>query len=332
MRNRLPFFASLIIAYSNAWGNETFLLDPEAGFSYYIEFVGLSAEVFFTNESTGADSYLWDFDDGTTSTEESPFHAFSEPGVYNVCLVAFSGIESDTFCDLIVNYLPPTSFFMFEGDPIVTFTDLSSNAPTSWFWDFGDDSTSELQNPTHEFAANESYEVCLFVSNPVGDSYACQTVTITSYETTEAAFTYSGDSEVVFTDLSTLDPTAWLWDFGDGTTDTIQNPTHTYTSNGTYNVCLTATNAGGFDTYCEEVTISTIEAAPVADFTYAASGLTVEFTDISINSPDAWLWNFGDGNTSAEHNPTHTYFATGAYNVCLTATNSGGESTECKDI
>lgn len=305
---------------------------PVADFSYYIEFIGAGADVSFLNESTDGETFFWDFGDGATSTELHPFHHYDLPGIYVVCLTATNPSGSDTFCDSLITYYAPSADFTFSGDPTVSFTDLSTNFPTTWNWFFGDGDTTSVINPVHTFLENGDYNVCLSVGNPGGTNYTCKTVTISSYPVTEAAFTFSGDPSVAFTDNSTLDPFAWHWDFGDGDTSIEQNPAHTYTDNGTFSVCLTATNAGGSNTVCEEVNIIYAYPFPEADFTYLIIDLGAAFADASTNDPISWHWDFGDGDTSNEKNPVHLYAADGNYTVCLTATNIGGPDTACKDL
>ncbi|MBC8172936.1 MAG: PKD domain-containing protein [Chitinophagales bacterium] len=309
---------------------------PVAAFSFYVEFVGLTAEVSFNDESIDATSWDWDFGDGAFSAEENPFHAFTEPGIYIVCLTAHNDSGSDTYCDSIVAYLTPGCMFSYTGDPIVNFTDLSSNAPTQWDWFFGDGFNSEEQNPEHTYAANGEYDVCLGASNPGGGCLTCQIITISTYVITDAAFSYTGDPDVTFTDLSTIAPFEWSWDFGDGVTSDLQNPVHSYMDNGVYTVCLTATNAGGSDTECSDITIGNVIYAPEADYTYivVSNCGPVAYTDISTNSPASWLWTFADGFTSTEQNPTHEF--TEEYiedaEVCLIAGNAAGSDTICKII
>ncbi|MGA9188117.1 MAG: PKD domain-containing protein, partial [Methanosarcina sp.] len=138
---------------------------------------------------------------------------------------------------------------------------------------------------------------------------------------------------VIFTDTSTGSPTAWKWNFGDGTTSTAKNPTHTYSAVGNYTVKLTATNAAGSNTVTESnyIKVASTLQTPVASFTSnVTSGnvpLSVAFTDKSTGSPTSWKWSFGDGKTSTQQSPTHTYSAAGNYNVKLTATNAAGSNT-----
>ena len=157
-----------------------------------------------------------------------------------------------------------------------------------------------------------------------------------------AAFTgtpLSGQAPLTvdFTDQSTYNPTSWSWTFGDGGTSTLQNPSHTYTTAGTYTVALTATNAYGSNTLTKTNYI-TVTAPPtdppVADFsgtpTTGYAPLTVAFTDLSTGVPTSWSWTFGDGGTSTAQNPSYTYTAAGTYTVALTATNAYGSNTNTK--
>jgi PKD repeat protein len=139
---------------------------------------------------------------------------------------------------------------------------------------------------------------------------------------------------VQFTDLSTNSPNAWAWDFGDNGTSSVKNPSHQYTSAGTYTVKLTASNANGTGTTATKTGYITVTApgpTPVSDFsanvTSGTAPLTVQFTDLSTNSPNAWAWDFGDNGTSGVQNPSHQYTSAGTYTVKLTASNTNGTGT-----
>ncbi|WP_255332815.1 PKD domain-containing protein [Methanocalculus taiwanensis] len=142
---------------------------------------------------------------------------------------------------------------------------------------------------------------------------------------------------VQFFDQSTGLPTIWSWNFGDGNISAIENPIHTYGSIGSFTVTLTASNPNGSGIVTKEhyiIVISPIDPLPVADFvantTEGVIPLTVQFTDTSAGDPDAWDWNFGDGTTSVEQHPTHTYTTAGYYNVTLMATNVAGNNSITK--
>jgi uncharacterized repeat protein (TIGR01451 family) len=140
---------------------------------------------------------------------------------------------------------------------------------------------------------------------------------------------------VIFSDTSQSDPNGWIWDFGDGTSSMKRNPTHVYSGTGTFTVSLIASNALGSDSLTRSSYIVVIEPmAPQADFlaspTLGFAPLTVTFTDQSSHSPTTWLWHFGDGSTSTEQNPTHTFTLPGIYTVTLTASNLQGIDTIVK--
>jgi PKD repeat protein len=140
---------------------------------------------------------------------------------------------------------------------------------------------------------------------------------------------------VAFTDQSSGNPTSWRWDFGDGATSTIQNPTHTYAAPGTYTVSLTATNVAGSNTATRtDLVTATPPPAPTADLsaspTSGGAPLDVAFSDRSSGNPTGWSWDFGDGTTSTAQNPLHTYSSPGSYTVSLTIINAGGSDTATK--
>ena len=140
---------------------------------------------------------------------------------------------------------------------------------------------------------------------------------------------------VQFTDTSLRGPDQWAWNFGDGATDTTQNPEHTYTTAGTYTVSLTVTNSTtGSDTRTIYNDITVYPPPPIANFTANVTSsqlpLAVAFTDTSTNSPTQWVWDFGDGSNSTSQCPVHVYSTPGNYTVTLNATNAGGSNTITK--
>ena len=134
-----------------------------------------------------------------------------------------------------------------------------------------------------------------------------------------------------FADGSTGLVTSWSWDFGDGGTSALQNPSHTYTVAGVYSVALTVTGPGGSDTQVRTNYIVAGVPAPVAAFdgtpVSGIAPLNVLFTDASAGSISSWAWDFGDGGTSTLQNPSHTYSSAGLFSVALTVTGPGGSDT-----
>jgi PKD repeat protein len=126
---------------------------------------------------------------------------------------------------------------------------------------------------------------------------------------------------VDFADTSTLSPTAWQWDFGDGNSSGDQNPVHSYSQSGTFDVMLSVTTSAGctgqYDTMIQ------ILDQPLASFNATQAGLTVTFENTSVDNGNAsYSWDFDDGNSSTEEDPSHQYSSGGVYNVCLTVFDS----------
>lgn len=147
-----------------------------------------------------------------------------------------------------------------------------------------------------------------------------------------ASFTYNvAGLDVAFTDTSAdTDGTIaeWAWDFGDGAISDQQNPGHAYAAEGTYTVTLTVTDdAGGWNSTSQQVTVVEPTGMPVASFDVSVSGRTVELTDTSIHTDGSivgWSWDFGDGESSSEQHPSHTYATAGDYTITLTVTGTFG--------
>lgn len=142
---------------------------------------------------------------------------------------------------------------IFEGQT-VDFTDLSTENPITWSWDFGDGNTSTSQNPSNTYASAGLYEVSLTATNSDGSDTEVKTdyIEVSAPIAPSAEFTVSNTNPsagttVQFTDLSLNNPSTWSWNFGDGNTSTLQNPTHAYASPGAFTVSLTVTNAFGSD-------------------------------------------------------------------------------------
>ena len=317
----------------------------KVSFTYSPTFPVEGQAVKFEGTSTGnPTSWLWDFGDGSTSAEQNPVHIFEKSGFRKVTLDTTNSLGSKrTLRTITVMPAPATATFVFSpASPTVgqtvMFADTSSGDPTSWRWDFGDGATSTAKNPTHAFTQVASYTVTLISSNSSSSKRGSQTVTVTSASTLTASFTYSpasptADQPVQFTDTSAGNPTAWLWNFGDGSTSTTRNPSHVFATAGSYLVSLAATNNTESRTASRTVTVV---AGLASSFTYSPAspvvGQSVQFADTSTGSPTSWQWDFNDGTTSTTRNPSHTFAAAGSYAVTLVVSNSSGSSTATRII
>lgn len=317
----------------------------------------------FTNTSTGGTgttNYSWDFGDGnyaTTATPLSQTHAYAYNGAYTVCLFM---ADSDSinagcwsqFCDTIVitggSNPPCHAAFSYYSDSSntlqgVSFYDQSSYA-VSWSWNFGDGNTSTQQSPVHQYASAGTYTVCLTIVNSFSSTctycsavnyYPCnRVVSFTSNNTNDPQIAFSSTSSGGY------GPTNYSWDFGDGNYSSVASPTHTYQYNGTYNVCLSASDSlsSCYASYCNTITIvnGALQPCNAAFYYYMDSlntfGSTMSFYDASTGGPTTWSWNFGDGNTSTQQNPIHTYNQLGTYYVCLTIATPAGTCSHCDTV
>ncbi|MFB3879807.1 MAG: PKD domain-containing protein [Armatimonadota bacterium] len=289
---------------------------------------GEAAVVMGNNARTFIDGFLWD--DGNQDDDGDGIQDVVEL-VMNQALM------------LLAVPMPDFDASVLSGDaPLsVDFTGMAYGAVTGWHWDFGDGSTSDEQNPTHLYIVPGVYPVSLTCSNINGSDmvYREDYISVGIPPAPVADFSATPTSgnaplEVTFNDQSAgAMITAWAWDFGDGGSSTDQNPTHTYTTPGTYDVSLTVTDIGGTD---DEVKVGyiTVGDANLANFSgtprAGVAPLGVTFTDLSGGGIVSWLWDFGDGGTATTQNPSHTYNAPGIYDVSLTVNDGIFSDTETK--
>jgi PKD repeat protein len=298
-------------------------------------------KVIFNDTSTGAPtSWSWDFGDSGSDTIQNPVHTYAAVGTYNVTLTVMnsSGSSQKSHFVTVSQGDPPKAQFTTQIAGLqVIFTDASTNSPTSWDWDFGDNSThATTQNATHNYANAGTYNVTLKVGNAAGSSTASTFVTVNGAPVADFSFTVASSNTlgVNFFDQSIGSPTAWAWNFGDcatseSCTDNKQNTAHVYGSPGVYSVQLMVSNSAG----SSKVTKSVAAGSPNPEFTFQVTGLVVMFTDTSSPTPTTRAWDFGDCATtpstcsSNAANPTHTYTASGTYNVRLSVANAGGSAS-----
>ena len=309
---------------------------------------------FFDQSDNDPDivSWYWTFGDGGISDDPDPVHTYAEPGVYLVCLVVENefGCESDVCHEVVVEGGSGDCSAAFEWEQgnnlVVHFIDHSDDDPdiVSWLWNFGDGHMGDGQNPVHEYAEPGVYLVCLIVTNEFGCvADVCHEVVVEAGNgDCSASFTWDqGPGLVVhFFDHSDDDPDiiSWHWTFGDGHDSYEQNPVHEYAEPGVYLVCIRVENElGCVAELCHEVHVEGNGGEECnAAFTWEnGNGNIVHFIDQSDDDPDivTWLWTFGDGTSSDDQNPVHTYAEPGVYLVCLIVTNEFGcVSDVCHEV
>lgn len=297
----------------------------------------------FVNAAPGNYQYRLGVSNGTATALSC--RIYSRPLIVQVNpLPAAPAITAAAVCGC--RALKPNEFC--PGDSIL-FGDKNNAADSikTWLWDFGDNTTSILQNPVHLYAGPGTYNVTLTVTNVNGcTSDTSQTIYIDRKPL--AAFTASAPDcaaqNITFTDNSTTADgkiIKWIWAYGDGKTDTLASNSpvsHIYANAGTDTVKLTVVTDGG----CTGISggqAVTVNPLPAVDFDLPAICLNdayAQFTDKttfggSTGPGAAYLWDFGDTastaenpDTSSQKNPKHKYLHTGNYNVTLTVTTLNG--------
>lgn len=317
-----------------------------AGFTYTQPTVCRApANITFTNTSTGPAtlSYEWDFGDGSPiSTATNPTHTFLTNGSFTVRLIARSSAGCvDTFSvgPLIIGNF--TTFFTGPSSICVnepaSFTNTSTPVPAGSSWDFGDGGSATGLTATHLFAAPGVYTVKVYSNYTSCLDSAINTITVNPRPVANFSAPVTSRCEppltVNFQDLTTGGATSWAWDFGDGGSSTLQNPSHTYTTYGNFTVRLIATNAFGCpDTIIRPAYVNIQRAAINISGLPARGCIPFTINPIPVITAldviTSYEWDFGDGSPPDFNQfPTHTYPLQGTYNVRLIITTSGG----CRD-
>jgi len=308
---------------------------PQAGFSYQQTGDCVPVIVNFTNESSpNATSFAWSFPGGNPSTSnlENPSVTYNSAGSYDVTLIAYSGNGSDTleWNEIVTIGSAPESAFLLSTDQTTVTFDNESAGAASYFWLFGDGQTSTETNPVHDYGAFGTYTVSLISTNNCGNDTMVVVIELSTVP--NAFFGYSDHTgcspfEVTFIDQSQNNPTSWSWVFdgGNPSTSTLQNPTVVYNAPGTYSVSLQATNGQGTDVLLLNDLIQ-VGGVPDATFAHAQveNVVSLEYPGIDY---DSLRWSFGDGRTDNSLNPTVEYNVSGQYQISLIVYNPCGSDT-----
>ncbi len=299
--------------------------------------------VQFQNQSSSNSTLIWDFGDGNTSNQQNPIHVFVNNGTtqqaFTVSLIATSNFGcSDTMTSTITVYPTPHAGLDVSQPtgcaPFQTVFINQSTGATSFFYAFGDNTTSTSSNATvpHTYdnitTALVSYTCWLTVQNNYGCKDSISKV-ITVYPRVVALFSCdtAGCSPLTlsFTNLS-LFASNYQWNFGDGNTTSLFNPVNTYTNTSTttqvYTVSLTATSTYGCTaTHQQNIYVY---AVPTASFTLDSTTVHYPNTTVLIDNTTQgnwqYQWSFGDGSTSSLSEPvSHTYSSYGTYIIELIA-------------
>ena len=301
----------------------------------------------FIDQSANATTYLWDFGDGTTSNQTNPRHLLN-PSPWNdtAYLVKLITRTPNNCLDSMERLVPLPQRLridMLDTNYIVCvpgevrFENRTEGA-VNYFWNFGDGTGSVTRDAINIYRTPGIYTYKLTAYDPNGcaDSII-STNTVNALKSPIARFDFTPPSNRMpnstfdFTDRSIADaPLQYSWQFFDVDPtiglSTNQNPSYTFSDSGWYDVELSVFNGSCYDTIVDSVRIE--PPFPIPDFTVdsdsACAPLVVQFTNNSLHSW-SYRWLFGDGNSSTEFEPTHTYTHGGTYSVTLFAAGPGGE-------
>jgi PKD repeat protein len=231
---------------------------------------------------------------------------------------------------------------------LVTFTDTSSSTTPiiSRLWDFGDGLIDDSSSVTHEYFAPATYQAKLSILNQAGLSDSTTKSIVIPNQSVfwpqsasilNEQFPTFEPCEVKFQGVSTpskyTETTSYLWDFGDSTTSTLQDPFHVYESSGVKTISLTVSNLYGSKSTTTTIDVSAnVKVYFSPNYRIGNNPLSVEFHDISVPQSEVLTrtWNFGDGSTSPTTTPTHQYTSVGTFSPSLTVTYHGGTKSLTK--
>ncbi|MCJ7446400.1 MAG: PKD domain-containing protein, partial [Bacteroidales bacterium] len=297
------------------------------------------------NAMPGASRYFWEFGDGASGySTASTNHIFTNfttaplPLTVRLTTTSFYNCTDVETMNITVmpvplpgfTAAPPSQVFNPGGNP-VTFTNTTNAGTWTWLWRFGDGAISIVEGPSHTYTGIGDFVVTLVVSNANCSDSIQHTVRVTPIPPiADFDSVPSGCSPlyIAINNTSSNDEapgTTYLWDFGDGSYSTAENPTYTYFTAGTYRIELTVTGPGGVSTKPQVVSAY---PAPRAYFEVAPSFVFVNDERVRCfnlsQDADSYLWEFGDGDTSKLKEPFHRYMEEGVYDITLWAYSDNG--------
>lgn len=302
----------------------------------------------FADTSSGANNTIvtwdWTFGNGSTGTLANESSTYTAAGTYVATLTTTNanGCRASANTNVIINPLPIAGFNASTAclnSPVVftsTSTVPAGGSITGYNWNFGDGTgTSVSQNPSYIYTQAGTYTVTLIVTSDDGcnDTITSQVIVnpLPVANFSEMSVPGCGPIVVPFTDssfVSSGNVVAWDWDFGDGGSSNLQNPIHTYSSSGNFNVTLTVLSDSGCTNTITINNAVTVYPGPDAEFEPDPALQTIlnpnfDFINLSTGAL-TYAWTFGDGGSSTQFEPNYTYRDTGNYLVTLWVTNSYG--------
>lgn len=290
--------------------------------------------ISFGNGSQFATQYIWDFGDGNTSTDFAPAHDYLVDNSYAVQLIAenLNGCPADTATVQVTVFPVPVAQFAIDqelicGLPKTVAVNNQTIGAQDFDWQFGNGQSSDLFEPSIVYTSPGDFNIQLIAANQFGcrDTFSLPvSANLQSIAAIDPLY-YEGcePDTILFSDLS-QNATTWLWDFGDGTFSTEQNPVHVYPETGNYEITLiTSYNEVCFDTLETPGQVA-IYPSPVANFSWMdlMDGL-INFSNLSDGAV-RYEWGFGNGDFTNQVSPSYEYHENGIWNVTLTAFHANG--------
>ncbi len=325
---------------------------PTVDFSVPPTSVCEGVDITFTNmtsiTSGTIDSYLWDFGDMSTATTVNASHTYGSAGTFTVSLTAIANGSCETILTREVE-ISPLPVVAFEVDDVCLGTALEitnrtniSEGNLTYNWDFQDGTTdnNDLKEPAHEYGSIGQFNLTLTATSQIANcsSNASQIVRVNPVP--EVDFTLDDhclESPPVIINNSSIDMGTidYSWDFGDGNISVQEVPDHEFEFPGSYQVNLLVTS--NLNCKADLTDFVSVYPEPIADFTTSNACVSdlAQFTNNSSveTGSISYLWNFGDGGTSIEENPSHQYIVPNVYTVTLrVTTNEGCFKTVSKSI
>lgn len=316
---------------------------PNVDFSADIVAGCTPVKVSFTDKSPSTPgstnvSWLWDFGNGTQSTDQNPVTEYNTTGDFNVVLK----VTNDKGCSKTVtkadyiNMTPGVNVQFTHTPPFacqppanISFTSTSTGPGNlTYTWNFGDSATATGATASHIYTARGTYPVSLAVTSDLGCTDTLKidsSIAVGEFNTDFTVDKICQNAPVTFTNSSMPQPTASSWQFSDGTSDSVINPVKKFTTAGDYTITLINTYSS-----CTDTAVKTISVLPqaITDFSTADSiscqpPLTANFNSSSQNA-SSYEWDFGDSTTATGTNVSHIYNSNGIYTVTLITVNANG--------
>ena len=311
---------------------------PVNNFTFTPPFGCAPLPVSFTNNTTNATFYNWNFGDGNSSNIMSPVHIYQNAGNFIITLISstVNGCADTSVSSILINPSPTSAFTMTPpascSYQVNVLTANASTGATGYAWNFGNGITSTQNNPPITFDTTGNYLVQLIASNGFGCADTAVNIFHVYPQPLAGFFATPVDGcqplLVQFSDTS-HDAVTYNWIFGDGTSSNFPNPLHVYQNPGTYSVQLFISGTNNFcsDSIAHNNYI-TVYPKPTAAFTWeninsAAPNAQVVFFNSSIGAVN-YDWDFGDGENSIDDNPTHFFHTLGNFNVTLISISNHG--------